>query len=84
MIRVPTVCNGNPTTTVLCHVRLIGISGAGLKAPDALATFGCSDCHAVCDGQRKSDFGPGERRLMLLEGMARTQSWLIAHGYLKW
>lgn len=84
MIRVPTVCNGNPDTTVLCHVRILGISGMGFKAPDVLATFGCSDCHAVCDGQQKSDFGPGERRLMLLEGMARTQNWLFDHGYLRW
>lgn len=84
MIRAPHVCNGDTSTTVLCHIRLIGISGAGLKAPDVLATFGCSDCHAVCDGQKSSDFGPGERRQMLLEGMARTQYWLIEHGYLRW
>jgi len=84
MIRAPFVCNHNPETTVLCHVRIMGISGTGMKSPDVIATFGCSDCHAVCDGQRKSDFGPGERRLMLLEGMARTQAWLIENGYLTW
>lgn len=84
LIRVPTACNGNPETTVLCHVRLIGISGAGLKAPDVLATFGCSACHAVCDGQLKSDYTAAQRRLMLLEGMCRTQNWLIREGYLKW
>lgn len=84
MIRVPTICNGNPDTVVLCHIRMIGLSGTGIKAPDALATFGCSDCHAVCDGQRRSAFTDDERRLMLLEGMARTQYWLIKHEYLKW
>lgn len=84
MIRVPTVCNGNPDTTVLCHIRMIGLSGTGIKAPDVLATFGCSDCHAVCDGQRKSAYTDDERRLMLLEGMARTQYWLIKHEHLKW
>ena len=84
MIRVPTVCSGNPDTTVLCHIRMVGISGAGLKAPDVLATFGCSECHAVCDGQRKSDYSAEQRRLMLLEGMCRTQNWLISEGVLVW
>lgn len=84
MIRVPTACNGNPETTVACHVRMIGISGAGLKAGDILIAFGCSGCHAVVDGQQKSSFNYGERRLMLLEGVCRTQMWLIREGYLKW
>lgn len=83
-IRVPGVCNFNPETTVWCHIRMLGISGMGLKAPDILGTFGCSDCHAVCDGQRKSDYGPGERRLMLLEGMARSQAWLVQEEILRW
>lgn len=84
MIRVPTVCTGNPEHTVLCHIRMLGISGLGLKAPDALATFGCGACHAVCDGQQKSDYSDSERRLMLLEGMARTQNWFISQGVLVW
>lgn len=83
LIRVPTVCNGNPSTTVACHVRLIGISGAGLKSPDLCIAFGCSSCHAVVDGQQKSSFSYEERRLMLLEGMIRTQYWLLQHGHIK-
>ena len=83
-IRVPTVCNGNPETTVACHVRLIGISGAGYKAPDLLIAFGCSSCHAVVDGQQTSSYDYGARRLMLLEGMARTQVWLAEHGFVSW
>lgn len=83
-IRVPTVCNGNPETTVPCHVRLIGISGAGLKSPDLFIAFGCSSCHAVVDGQQKSDYDYDARRLMLLEGMCRTQQWFIDHGFVTW
>ena len=83
-IRVPGVCNNRPETTVLCHVRLIGISGIGMKVPDALAAFGCSDCHAVVDGQRHSAYSEEERWMLLLEGMLRTQAWLINHGYLRW
>lgn len=82
LIRVPIVCNGNPDTVVLCHIRMIGLSGTGLKAPDVFATFGCSVCHAVCDGQQKSAYTADERRLMLLEGMVRTQQWFLEQGIL--
>jgi len=47
------VCNRDPATTVLCHSdRLADGKGMGLKAPDAKACFGCSDCHDVLDGRR--------------------------------
>jgi hypothetical protein len=82
LIRVPTVCNGNPDTVVLCHIRMIDLSGTGIKAPDVFATFGCSACHAVCDGQQKSEFSYSERRLLLLEGMLRYQLWLMEQGIL--
>jgi len=82
LIRVPIVCNGNPDTVVLCHIRMIELSGTGIKAPDVFATFGCSACHAVCDGQQKSEYSYSERRLMLLEGMVRTQLWLLDQGIL--
>lgn len=82
LIRVPTVCNGNPDTVVLCHIRMIELSGTGIKAEDVFATFGCSACHAVCDGQQRSEYSYSERRLMLLEGMARTQMWFLENGFL--
>jgi len=61
---------------------MIELSGTGIKAPDVFATFGCSACHAVCDGQQKSKYSYSERRLMLLEGMVRTQLWLMEQGIL--
>lgn len=84
LIRVPGYCNGNPETTVLAHARLIGISGMSLKVPDALGAHGCSDCHDVVDGRRKTEFTPEQRRLMLLEGVLRTQAVLIELGLLRW
>ena len=83
-IRCPTECNGDPTTTVACHVRLIGISGAGYKSPDLFIAFGCSNCHAVVDGQHGSSYSYEQRRLMLVEGMIRTQQLLIDKGVLRW
>jgi hypothetical protein len=70
------------TTVVLCHIRMIELSGTGIKAPDVFATFGCSACHAVCDGQQKSEYSYSERRLLLLEGMVRYQLWLLERGIL--
>lgn len=74
MIRVPHVCNGNPETTVLCHLRMAGISGMGLKANDFLGAWGCSACHHYVDTHGI------DGRTALLEGMARTQSYLLSFG----
>lgn len=71
MIRMPGVCNGNPETTVLCHLRMSGISGMGLKANDLLASWGCSSCHTYVDTHGI------DGRTALLEGMARTQAEIL-------
>jgi hypothetical protein len=76
-IRVPLVCTGDPTTTVLAHVRLIGVSGMGMKAPDWFGAWACSACHAYCDSNH-----PNSRQL-LLEGMVRTQYELMRRGVVK-
>lgn len=75
MIRIPGVCNRNPETTVLCHLRMAGISGMGLKANDLLAAWGCSDCHRYVDTHGI------DGRTALLEGIARTQAQLIERGF---
>lgn len=49
-LRIPGVCNGNPETTVLCHIRLPG-TGIGRKPPDWQAVYGCSNCHDAFDGR---------------------------------
>jgi len=82
-IRVPSICRGDPAYTVLCHVRVSGISGTGLKAPDVIAALGCDRCHDLCDGRTPTlEYSSDERRLMLLEGMARTQARRIEQGYI--
>lgn len=83
-IRVPGYCCHDPARVVGCHVRMIGISGAGMKAEDLLLAYGCQPCHDVVDGRTQTEFTPDERRLMLLEGMVRTQLQLIREGLLKW
>lgn len=82
-IRSP-FCTGHTEGVVLCHLRMIGISGYGIKAPSQLATFGCQPCHDFVDGRRDVAQYPYEtRRLYLLEGMARTQAIWIKEGLLK-
>ncbi len=44
-VNLPGVCNHNPETVVPAHLRQIGISGAGMKAPDIFTCPACFDCH---------------------------------------
>jgi hypothetical protein len=83
LIRLPTVCNHNPETVVLCHVRLAGITGAGQKAPDILGAYGCSDCHAECD-RRTQLLATEDVRRWFYEGVLRTIALLANERVLKW
>ncbi len=73
-IRVPGYCPNNPETVVLCHYRLSGTSGMGMKPHDAQAAFGDDICHAIVDGRLKTEFTYTEIRLMHAEGVFRTQA----------
>ena len=48
-------CNFNPETTVLAHIRINRFCGFGLKPPDYMSCFACSNCHDAIDGRVKSD-----------------------------
>lgn len=51
LVRIPDVCNGDPATSVLAHIRRAGAGGIGLKPPDLCATVACSNCHDRLDGR---------------------------------
>lgn len=72
-IRLPGICNGNPETTVLCHIRDGHTGGMGLKPPDTCAVPGCSACHDVCDGRAKSDL---DSDFVLAEMSRGHRQWL--------
>lgn len=82
MIRLPGICNGDPSTTVLAHLRMAGITGTAQKAPDMLGAWACSACHDACDRRAHIDLDLDYIRLAFLEGMARTQYRLIRDEYL--
>lgn len=52
----------------LCHFRLIGISGMGMKSPDWLGAWGCAHCHSIVD----TDKSP-EVQLDFAKAVFRTQ-----------
>ncbi len=80
MIRLVGICNRDDTTTVLCHERVSGLSGAGLKSPDFFAAWGCSCCHDVVDGRVDAGLTYDARRLALSDGVRATQLCLLNAG----
>lgn len=82
MIRIPGICNGNPETTVLCHVRMAGITGTSTKAPDEIGAWGCSSCHDEVD-RRSQKISFSEAFHYLLEGVIRTLDVLIRRGIVR-
>jgi hypothetical protein len=80
MVRLPSVCNHDPETTVLAHVRLAGISGMGMKADDLLGAWACSSCHDAIDRRAHTDLDRDYVRLAHLEGMVRTIAVLKKEG----
>ena len=77
LIRIPTVCNGNPETTVFCH---LGGGGMGAKSSDIHGSYGCSSCHDAVDGRSKNGLNEFVLKTWFYEGMVRTQLKLIEKG----
>ena len=81
-VRIPGVCNGNPETSVLAHIRLAGLCCTGIKPPDLIATIACSACHDEID--RRTHFvDAGYAKECALEGMARTQVIWLKEGVIE-
>ena len=83
-LRIPGVCNHNPETTVLCHIRRGGIAGVGQKPPDICGVWGCSDCHALIDGRAQTRMTRAEVDSIILEGLLRTLAELTKLGAIRW
>ncbi len=81
MVRYPNICNGRTDTTVLAHVRLAGITGAGQKGPDEIASWACDSCHSEYD-RRTRKLELSEAKLGFYEGVMRTLYALIKEGKL--
>lgn len=80
-VRIPHVCNFDPSTVVLAHMNG---AGWGLKHHDLLGAHCCSACHDAVDGRSKEYLAYGhssdEIKLWFYEGIFRTQLKLINEG----
>lgn len=80
--RFPGICNGNPETTVFCHLNGGAFGkGMGQKAHDVLGFFGCSACHAAYDqGHGTKGWLAGDMHKLVLEAVCQTWVTLIQDG----
>ena len=72
-VRAPNVCNWNPETTVLAHIRR-RTPGMGRKPNDLVAVHACSDCHDLIDGRtsRAYDYSREELDSLILAALCGT------------
>lgn len=82
MARIPTVCNFNPETTVLAHLRIGGVAGMGQKPPDTCAIWACSCCHDVIDGRAKSQWSADQLSSFVLMALLQQLAWYDKHEIL--
>lgn len=81
-LRIPNICNGNPETTVLCHIKR-GWLGS-LKPPDIIAVTGCSACHAAIDGRQKVEYTREQMDAMILRALCEQLEYYSTQGIVKW
>lgn len=74
-LRMVGICNFNNQTTILAHLPC-GMKGTGLKAPDNMAVYACSNCHDVLDSRAKGEVDWRD----VLRALAETQRKLIEKG----
>jgi hypothetical protein len=80
LVRIPGYCNRNSETVVYAHLNG---GGMGTKVHAIHGAYCCSDCHDVVDGRARSHYSRDALKLMLLEGMVRTQIKLLEMGLIK-
>ena len=77
-IRLLSICNRDPETTVLCHLPGPGV---GIKADDRHAAISCSACHDAVDHRTKTRFFTKEElKLEFLDAVIVTQKIWIKEG----
>lgn len=75
-------CNDDPETVVFCHAPS-SEKGMSRKSPDFWGAYGCSNCHAVADGQMKHDLTSEEILEAWMRAIFETQMSLIQKGLIK-
>jgi hypothetical protein len=60
------------------------MSGMGMKSPDIVGAWCCSDCHDAVDRRNNTQLDRDFVRLAHLEGVVRTINQLVEEGHIKW
>lgn len=80
-VRIPGVCNHNPETSVLAHIRLPGTCGMGIKPPDLLGAIACSACHDEIDRRtRLRPAGANQATYMLIRDSDNSNIMLVGRS----
>jgi len=80
-VRLPSICNWNPETTIFAHM---GGAGMGRKSSDLFGAHCCSSCHDVIDFRvNPKIFTQKEVHQMFCDGIFRTQQILLDKGLIK-
>ena len=83
MLRLPGICNGNPETTVLAHIRR-GFYGMGTKPPDWCGVWCCSDCHDAYDRRAgRAQWTRDELDTEMLRALCQQLTKYVEMGVLK-
>ena len=75
-------CNGNNETVVTCHINCED-KGWSLKSPDFWSVYGCSDCHDVIDGRKKTDLSKDVINDCIMRALYRTMKRRIEQGLIE-
>ena len=79
-VRIPGVCNFDPSTTIPAHRNGGGVA---MKVHDIFTAYCCSACHDVVDGRVKTEYTHEEILIWFYEGIFRTQEKVIKKGLIK-
>jgi hypothetical protein len=80
---IPGICNGNPETTVLCHLPDES-HGMSRKSDDICTAYGCSACHDAIDNRSNSlSVTDAEMMWYLRRAQNRTLRRMIEKGLIK-
>jgi hypothetical protein len=78
MVRLPGICNHNPETTVLAHLRA-GFFGMGIKPPDLCGVWACFNCHNEID-RRTHLMDATEVKAECLRALCQQLAWYVDNG----
>lgn len=75
-LRLPGVCNYDPTSTVLAHIRRGNTAGGGMKPADINGAPLCFACHQAYDGVTRTSYSRVQLDAEMLRAHVTWLDWL--------